>query len=182
MKKTFKLFGCVMVLVLFSSMNVNTNNSAGATLWMKNILEKLEVSDYYATLTPEGSMAVTGSFVDKTKFGNKALVAAGSYDIFVAKYTPDGALLWLKQGGGNEFDMANVIRCDTVGNIYVTGYITGLAFFGDYILLSKGQRNVFTIKYDPNGEIVWLRAEGADLYYETNPKKRSKIMARIVKN
>ena len=180
MGKSLKLIGLVLVFVLFAGLTTNRNNTNESSAWMRNILEKLDVSDYYATATPEGNLAVTGSFVNKVWFGTKALVSTGSYDIFVAKYSPDGALLWLKQGGGNEFDMANVIRCDTTGNIYVTGYVTGLAFFGDYILISRGQRNVFTIKYDRNGEIVWLKAEGADLYYETNPKKRSRIMARVM--
>jgi hypothetical protein len=180
MKKNLRVFGLFIVFFLFAGMRTENNTLTNSYAWVKAIVDNLEVSDYFLTMTPDGNLAITGSFVNKARFGSKALVSVGSYDIFVAKYTPEGSLLWLKQGGGSEFDMANVIRTDTIGNIYVTGFVKGITFFGDYILRSKGQRNVFTAKYAPNGELLWLKAEGADLYYETNPKKRQKIIAKLL--
>jgi hypothetical protein len=147
--------------------------------WIKNIVSKLDIGDYVLTNTPDGNLAITGCFADKVSFGSKSLVAVGGYDIFVAKYAQDGTLLWLQQAGGSDFDMANMIKVDTIGNIFVTGYVTGIAFFGDYIVKTKGKRNIFNAKYSKDGKLMWIQAEGCEVIYEMNPVKRKKILAKL---
>jgi hypothetical protein len=180
MKFTSILLGLCTVFILSSGFCFELNSKYDSNEWIKNIVENLNVNDYYLSLTSDGNLVVTGTFSNKVRFGSQALVSVGSNDIFVAKYANNGNLIWLRQGGGSDFDMANIIRTDTLGNIYITGYVTGISFFGDYILRSRGQRNVFTVKYDKSGEIVWLKAEGADLYFEKDPKKRKKLLANIM--
>jgi hypothetical protein len=50
-------------------------------------------------------------------------------------------------GPGNYDDWANAIAVDGSGNVYVTGFIDDSATFLDYA----------TIKYDPNGNELWVR-------------------------
>lgn len=142
--------------------------------WIKHIVEKLDVGDYFFTIDLDGNLLVTGCFINKSVFGNKSLVSVGNYDIFVAKYNRQGDLLWLQQAGGQDFDMANVIKTDTVGNVYVTGYFTGGCFFDNYIVKSKAQRNTFTAKYSKDGKFQWVKAEGAEIYGEVRSVKRKK--------
>ncbi|MCP4152566.1 MAG: hypothetical protein GY757_32820, partial [bacterium] len=49
------------------------------------------------------------------------LTAYGDYDIFVAKYSDNGSLVWLKQAGGDDYDEGCAITLDNNGNILVTG-------------------------------------------------------------
>lgn len=45
----------------------------------------------------------------------------GLVDAFVAKYGPDGALVWSTYLGGGDVDVANSLALDVAGNLYVTG-------------------------------------------------------------
>lgn len=49
-------------------------------------------------------------------------------------------------GPGDSIDVANDIAVDNAGNVYVTGYSAGLLSLTDYT----------TIKYDPNGNQLWV--------------------------
>ena len=49
------------------------------------------------------------------------LSSAGSADMFVAKYAPDGTLLWATSAGGASVDEGIGIATDPRGNSYVTG-------------------------------------------------------------
>ena len=71
------------------------------------------------------------------------------YDYATIKYSPSGELLWAKRysGPGHGGDVANALAVDAQGNVYVTGYSTGLSSWEDYA----------TIKYSPNGERLWVR-------------------------
>ncbi|MDP4209647.1 MAG: hypothetical protein Q8928_12610 [Bacteroidota bacterium] len=177
MKRIVNLVAICAVVLLFSGMA--PENSSTNSAWIKAIVNKLEVSDYFLTTDVEGNLVITGNFINQATFQDKTLHAVGNFDIFVAKYTPGGTLLWVQQGGGSEYDMANVIRTDNIGNIYITGYITGISFFGDYIIKAKGKHNVFTGKYNKDGKLQWIQADGAEIYYEINPKKREKLLSKL---
>ena len=66
---------------------------------------------------------------------------------------------WVARYNGPPFgrDQANAVTVDADGNVYVTGYSYG----------NGGNADVATIKYDPDGEVVWLDryngpADGSD--------------------
>jgi hypothetical protein len=173
--KKYALYFAIVISIIcgFSPPTENTDNA-----WITAIVNNLDVSDYYLAIDVDGNLIVTGCFIDKAKFGTKSLVSVGNYDIFLAKYRRDGSLLWLRQAGGKDFDMANIIKTDTVGNIYLTGYFTGTSFFDNYIIKSRAQRNAFTAKYDKSGKLLWVQAEGAEIYSEISPVKRKRFLAR----
>ncbi|MCB0132417.1 MAG: SBBP repeat-containing protein, partial [Caldilineaceae bacterium] len=109
-----------------------------------------------------GNSYVTGFFYGRAIFGlgeanETTLTSAGvniqsygsgggSNDIFVAKYNAGGALLWVKQAGGDSDDHGRAIAVEGGGNSYVTGYAGG---------------SLFVAKYDPTGALLWTkRADG----------------------
>ena len=47
---------------------------------------------------------------------------AGSGDVFVSKFDPAGSLLWTEQFGTDEFDGADGVAVDPVGNVYLAGH------------------------------------------------------------
>ena len=52
---------------------------------------------------------------------------------------------------------------DAAGNSYVTGYfLSGSVTFGTYILTSTGYWDMFLVKYDPNGNVLWAKTAGGD--------------------
>ncbi len=69
-------------------------------------------------------------------------------DIVTLKYDPNGNLLWAQRyndtGSGN--DQARALAVDGLGNVYVTGQSWN-GSSADYV----------TLKYDPNGNLLWAR-------------------------
>ena len=74
---------------------------------------------------PDGDLFMTGSFKDQVNFDpgrtNRSLNAIGKKDGFVARYTPSGGLVWVKQFGGDGQALARSIAVDAKGNVYATG-------------------------------------------------------------
>lgn len=115
---------------------------------------------YAITVDASGNSYVTGSFGGEIYFGSFLLTANGSYqDIFVAKYDPNGNVIWAKSAGGNSFfgDEGHAITVDKTGHCYITGFISGNSIFGANTLTSTGDYTAFIAKYDANGNALWGR-------------------------
>jgi hypothetical protein len=96
-------------------------------------------------------------------FGSITLLNFGASDIFIAKYDPNGNVLWAKSaGGGNGSDnRASSICADINGNIFITGSFTGSSItFGTITVNSAGANDIFIAKYDANGSVLWAKSEG----------------------
>ncbi|PIF34256.1 beta-propeller repeat-containing protein [Flavobacterium sp. 9] len=112
-----------------------------------------------------GNAYITGSFKDKASFNSKKKIikkaSAGDFDIFIAKYDPDGRLLYANTIGGKERDYGQAITADDNGNVYVTGYFAGICDFdlgkGTANLSSQDGVHLFFAKYDANGEYVYAK-------------------------
>lgn len=64
---------------------------------------------------------VTGLFTGTASFGGQSLTSVGSQDIFVARYDPNGTLLWVRRAGGAQADSGSGIGVDGAGHAYITG-------------------------------------------------------------
>jgi len=110
-----------------------------------------------------GNSYVTGTFRIEATFGagepnQTVLRGVGPQDIFVAKFDPNGLLLWARSAGSGFFnqDFAWGIGIDTAGNSYVTGWLgSGPADFGGGVTTTSF--GAFVVKYDTNGTAIWAR-------------------------
>jgi hypothetical protein len=121
-----------------------------------------------------GNVYVAGDFRGVALFGNTALSAEGLTDAFIAKYTPDGALVYARSAGGPSVDRITAIAIDASQNIYVTGYFTVEATFrntpssgASSVLLpspSNGddpdRHEWFVARLNANGDWAWARQIG----------------------
>ena len=91
------------------------------------------------------------------------LTTQGSSDIFVAKYTMEGALVWARRAGGYDFDKSTGVAHDAAGNVYICGLFRGTATFGNNAMsiTSLGNNDIFVAKYDAAGNFVWVRRAGS---------------------
>lgn len=67
---------------------------------------------------------------------------------------------WAKRGGSWAFDYGYGICTDNSGNAYVAGKYELTADFDGISVTSQGNHDVFTAKYDANGNIQWVRSGG----------------------
>lgn len=86
-------------------------------------------------------------------------------DVFVAKYGPDGLLLWAKSAGGSTGNWGIGIDIDDLGNSYVVGRYSSTATFGpgeanETVLKGPlgGSDEIFVAKYFTDGKLAWVRS------------------------
>ncbi len=119
-------------------------------------------------LATDGSIFITGAFISEITLGTNTLISAGAVDIFTAKLDSTGTPLWAKQVGGTGVDFSSGIGIDQQNNCYVTGTYIDAATFGTQNITSQGGADIFTIKYDSDGNLVWVKSEGGENFDQTN--------------
>jgi hypothetical protein len=92
------------------------------------------------------------------------LIPEGNVNLFVVKYDSIGNVMFAIQSKGPGTLYPTSIATDTANNIYLTGCFEGSAKFGDITISSFGSFDIFTVKYDKNGEFVWVRQAGSNQY------------------
>jgi len=124
-------------------------------------------------LDAAGNCYVTGSFSSEAiSFGNTTLTntdagVSDTYDVFVAKLSPQGNWLWARSGGGNNDDEGTALALDADANVYVTGHTQGAdAKFGSHAVtgLASANENVLVTKLTTNGDWLWAVRAGGNLY------------------
>lgn len=111
-----------------------------------------------------GNSIVTGYFRDTVTFGSISLTNIGNTNIFTVKYDPSGNVLWARQSSGTaQYNFPFDIAIDRSGNTIIIGYFNGKVIFDGITLTSSGNSDIFIVKYDPSGNVLWARQScGAD--------------------
>ncbi|SDR98220.1 gliding motility-associated C-terminal domain-containing protein [Mucilaginibacter mallensis] len=87
--------------------------------------------------------------------------SGGGFDIFVAKYTSAGALIWAKSFGGDGTDQVNSMTVDINGNPIISGQYNSTSInFGSATIQNGGDWDAFVIKLNTNGGFVWAKSVG----------------------
>ncbi|WP_437644088.1 hypothetical protein [Sorangium sp. So ce362] len=71
-------------------------------------------------------------------------------------------LPWARGYGSTGWDSGMSIVSDAWGNYYVSGEFEGTVDFGAGPLTSAGQSDVFFLKLDPSGSVIWSRRYGTE--------------------
>ncbi|HRZ79328.1 MAG TPA: SBBP repeat-containing protein [bacterium] len=129
-------------------------SSDGTKIWTK----------YYGTGDWDypNSMVVDKSdnifMTGETKGGLNGNENAGREDIFLMKLDTDGSVIWTKQLGTEGYEYGTSVVVDDAGNIYVSGIGNNSLNGGQ----TKGEADLFVIKWNSEGEIVWTVQWGTD--------------------
>jgi hypothetical protein len=120
-----------------------------------------------------GNTYMAGDFFGTRTFGTTTLVPAGSADIFVAKYLPNGTLSYAVKAGGIGFDNFTDMGIDSNNDVYVTGSFTGVSTTFGGITANNSDANgntsdIFTAKFTGStGAVSWLKTGGNPTSTET---------------
>ena len=82
---------------------------------------------------------------------------AGDKDLVLVKDSPAGTRLWTRELGTTRLERAYGVAIDPAGNAVVTGYTNGDL---DGAHAGNTTDDVFVAKFDPNGNLTWLRQFG----------------------
>jgi hypothetical protein len=88
------------------------------------------------------------------------LASAGSNDLFVARYQPDGRLQWAKRAGGVDSELGGGVSALADGSCLVTGRFQSTALFGLFetnqtTLVATGGQEAFVARYQADGSLAW---------------------------
>jgi hypothetical protein len=72
--------------------------------------------------------------------------------------------IWAKQAGGSNVELGASVCTDSSGNVYATGYFLSASItFGTYTLTNNGVQNLFVVKYDNDGAVLWAKSFGGTI-------------------
>ncbi|WP_460501896.1 T9SS type A sorting domain-containing protein [Hymenobacter agri] len=121
----------------------------------------------------QGNSYVAAIFSGTVSFGSVTLTTWGLNDISLAKYDPQGKLLWVQQAGGTDNDGIFAVAVDAIGNAYVTGgFSSATTRFGAISLAKRGavsnHSNLFVAKYSAQGTALWARTFAGGSYDDSD--------------
>lgn len=138
MRIILKIEGGFLIYCLFSF----TIGNAQDILWIRTYdCEGLMDMAYGVATDRDGNVIVTGY----------SEVGKGNYNYHTIKYNADGDILWSRTYDGGGIDRAYGVATDRDGNIIVTGDSDSCGGGPPYCY------GYYTIKYSPNGDILWTR-------------------------
>ncbi len=102
-----------------------------------------------------GNSYLAGFFTGTLALGTTNLVSAGGDDIFVAKVSPAGTVLWAAQCGGPGEDRATGLALDPNGDVVVVGWFNNNAVFGTNGAISIAVNlAAFTLRLSTDGVLT----------------------------
>lgn len=155
-------FGCGM-LNYYTGSNIllEKHSPTGTCIWSKAFSGPGSGKPLSVVVDNTGNIYMTGYFVTSVNFGGTFLTSAGSQDIFVCKYNPNGALVWAKRFGSTDIDWGIGIAVSSNGDPVIVGYFCGTVDFGGGPFASvggQGYKDGFIVKLAAaTGDHIWSK-------------------------
>jgi hypothetical protein len=157
--------------ISFESVTLTTNGildmflvkyrSNGSVVWAKSGGWCDRLAGNSIGVDSSGNVYVSGSYKEsKTSIPHRAGKREIG-DMFLVKYDPDGNIIWKRGVEGTELILGVFVAVDPTGNAYVTGrFETPTVTFGQYTLTNTGHTDIFFVKYDSSGNVIWAKSAG----------------------
>ncbi len=135
-------------------------DDSGSIVWAKNAGGGNNDKGSAVAVDKNDHIYITGSFNEQSFFDDFYL-SGFRYEVFIAKYNNTGDVIWVRQGYGDHDDYGNDIDVDDLGNVIATGsYYWNPIRFENITLDNAGEKDVFAVKYDPFGDLIWAKRAG----------------------
>ena len=132
---------------------ISKYSSDGSKEWTRLLGSMTSDLAWSVSTSADGSIYIAGF-----TYGDlDGQVNAGGSDVFVAKYSSDGAKEWVKQFGSSADDYANSVTTASDGSIYIAGVTLG-NLDGQ---INSGEGDAFIAKYSSDGSEVWTQLLGS---------------------
>ncbi|WP_205942680.1 gliding motility-associated C-terminal domain-containing protein [Pedobacter psychroterrae] len=153
--------GTAVNVTAYNSMFLAQYSPAGILQWIKSIKGSQSTYNVRLALDGQNNIYINGAFTREIDFGiAPKLKPNGSQDIFIAKYSSGGNVLYYKSIGGSGAAVYNAgVATGPDNSLYLTGSFSGKVdidlFASVTELNSDGTTGMFLTKYDDNGNYQW---------------------------
>ncbi len=133
--------------------------ASGGCLWLKGFGTSDVDQAASVAIDKEGNPYIIGFFSGTLHFSSVKLVAAGHYDVFIAKFRQsNGNIIWAKNIEGGGYDYGQDIVFDGVSGFYILGDFDENLILSSKIqyIPSQNQKSIFIAKMDDKGDFQWL--------------------------
>lgn len=135
-------------------------NSEGEAIWGKSF-GSWELNSFAfissVAVDSENNVYISGYFTGSLTFANTT-VETDNWMFYFAKYDSIGNELWIITSDASE----SKIQVDSEDNIIVAGIFQGQVSFDSVVLTSNGSTDIFTAKFDEDGNLIWAKNFGGD--------------------
>jgi len=144
-------------------------DSTGAYKWVRLAVDGMSGIGFERnaiSIDGDGNVYWVGTFSNSITFETTTLVSDGYSDIYIAKYSRTGNLVWANKAGGVFNDCGNDIFVKNIPGVeyfYITGLFNDVATFGSGgpTVTSAGSCDIFLAKYNTIfGGCEWVLREG----------------------
>ncbi|OJW80275.1 MAG: hypothetical protein BGO69_05435 [Bacteroidetes bacterium 46-16] len=104
---------------------------------------------YLSGVTTTNGLATVGSYQD---------TVTGGTDAFLVKFNSSGVRQWATYFGGTLSENIYGIRCDQIGNVYLSGYTNStdmITTVGAHQTINNGGTDAILVKFDSSGALQW---------------------------
>jgi hypothetical protein len=149
-------------------------DSAGHLLWCNTDGVGDDTRSFDLTLDNLGHVYLVGSFEGQVEFdpvNGPQYNSKGWYDAFLSQFDTAGNYHWTGQIGGVGNENANVVACDTFGNIYFGGTFQFTCDVNPdttltYNISASDTDGMYFCKIDPAGNFLWAKQLDCDWFNE----------------
>ncbi len=132
--------------------------SEGDMIWAKSAGGNINDQGMSADIDSDNNIYIAGMFFDTAYFDNSFIVASSSaLEAYVAKYSNDGDLFWVKSYGHPYTDYFYSIVIGSNDDFYIGGFFHDASFNGPI------SRNCIA-KFDSDGNNLWSVGRGISVY------------------
>ncbi|MFT3979660.1 MAG: hypothetical protein QM687_04260 [Ferruginibacter sp.] len=141
------------------------HDTLGNLIWARSFGSTGADSIGPITADRSGDIIISGCFSNTISIGSYNFTSGGGKNIFVAKLNNAGNVIWAKHFLSPGEANSSALTTDTENSIIVGGNYKADISFGSTILTATNTSNLFYIKLDNAGNVVWAKKNSGDLRY-----------------
>lgn len=132
----------------------------GSHLWTRTFGDADAQEPRAVDVDADGNIVVAGYYRGFLDLDGELVGPGDGQDVFVLKLSSDGEFVWshVMPGPQDQFALALAVAPDA--SVYVTGHFLGSFDSGAGIVESNGDRDVFLLKIDGEGQPQWAKGFG----------------------
>lgn len=138
------------------------HSGEGLLLWSRHWGGIGDAGGTSVAVDSDGNVYVMGHFSGSLNVGSTLLTSTGACATYVNKLSSAGDVLWsLRIEGHSPGRITGYgLAVDDSNSVIVTGAFEGTLLYGSEKITSAGKQDIFVLKIDSDGQVLWALSAG----------------------